>query len=114
LELYLNVKSFVPRPSQICRDRALKKLDEPSYFSEPPYKLYWWISTKPWQKTNQFFMSFQIPVDRDVVHDVLNKIFGGGVHVFANGPWYVIELERIHTWREVRRYTDLAIQELIE
>jgi len=85
---------------------------QPHPSATPPYTILWWRRTKPWEKTRQFWMSFKVAPSRDLVYDELCKVFAG-VRVYANGPWFVVELGQDYSWEEVARVVALALKELV-
>ncbi len=106
-------RHFRPEPYREAYRRYDEKQDlkkEPPP-PEPPYTIYWWRRTKPWEKTVEFFISFKGAPGRDQVYECLAKVFPG-VRVFANGPWYVVELGQEYTWGEVVKVTALALKDL--
>ena len=104
-------RHFRPDPYQIKRkrDNSNHVYEAPSY---PPYTIYWWRGTKDWEKTRQFWMSFKVVPDRGWVYDELSKLFVG-VKVYANGPWFVVELGKDYTWGEVRGVVAIALKGLV-
>jgi len=103
-------RHFRPDPYQIKRkrDKLNHVYEAPSY---PPYTIYWWRRTQPHEKTRQFWMSFKVAPDRDQMYDALSKLFAG-VHVYANGPWFIVDLDQEYTWEEVQSVVAIALKEL--
>lgn len=57
-------------------------------------------------------MSFKVVPNRDQVYDALSKLFAG-VHVYANGPWFIVDLDQEYTWEEVRCLVAIALKGLM-
>ena len=104
-------RHFKPDPYQIKEKRANSiSIDE--HPSDPPYTIYWWRRTRPREKTQQFFMGFKVVPDRDRVYDAFSKVFAE-VRVYANGPWFIVDLEQEYTWDEVRGVVAIALKGLV-
>jgi len=46
------------------------------------------------------------------VYAEFSKVFAG-VRVYANGPWFIVDLEREYTWDEVRSVVAIALKGLV-
>ena len=57
-------------------------------------------------------MGFKVVPDRDRVYDAFSKVFAG-VRVYANGPWFIVDLEQEYTWDEVRGVVAIALKGLV-
>lgn len=114
------LKSFTPRPSQLVRDRALKKHNDSPPLLDQPYTLWvwfpWWRRTKPWpfHTTKQFIMNLKIQLDRDKIQEQFNKRFSGEAKVYSNLSLYIVELEQEHTLHEIQDIVNQVLKELAE
>ena len=106
-------RHFNPRKARDAQRKYNEILPTQPPKPKPLYEIYWWFKTKPYEKTNQFFISFKIPMNRDIVHVELSKAFPCKVDVFASGFWYAIELNERVSWREVKEYTGKALEGLL-